>query len=81
MSGRPRIVVALEGGLINSICAEGIDLSGVDVFVIDYDTEGADEADMQEVAGVEAFVRSESVGPIDAEVSASLTLIEAGWES
>lgn len=37
-----RIVVALEGGLVTAIVTDCPELKGIDVFVVDYDTEGCD---------------------------------------
>lgn len=44
------IAIALEGGLVQSIVTDDDRLRGVDVLVVDYDTEGADEAELLDVA-------------------------------
>ncbi|MFZ5586159.1 MAG: hypothetical protein ACOZHQ_09540 [Thermodesulfobacteriota bacterium] len=38
-----RIIIALEGGLVQSISVEGIDLEGLEAYVIDYDAEGSED--------------------------------------
>lgn len=64
---RPRrLAVALEGGLVSAVVSDDPSLCGLDVWIIDYDTEGADES---EIVGVpqeggedgEAIVRCDVV--------------------
>lgn len=40
MAEKRRIIIAMEGGLVQSISIEGLDLEGLEAFVIDYDTYG-----------------------------------------
>ena len=52
-----RIAIIMEGGLIQNIFAD----EEVDITIVDYDTEGADEEDLTEVlqndgTSVEAFI-------------------------
>lgn len=39
----PRIAVVLEGGIVQDIITDRDDLRGLNVYIIDYDTEGVDE--------------------------------------
>jgi hypothetical protein len=39
----PRLVITLSGGLVSSITSDNVDLSGVTCFVLDEDTEGAED--------------------------------------
>ena len=44
-----RIAVVLEGGLVQAVVTDDPALRGIDVFVIDYDTEGCDETELCQV--------------------------------
>lgn len=43
---RPRIVIVVEGGQVQGVNTDGVEL---DVLVLDYDTEGADESDIVDI--------------------------------
>ncbi len=43
----PVIAIALEGGVVQSVVTDDTRLHGIAVLVIDYDTDGADEADLR----------------------------------
>ena len=51
---KPKIVIVLEGGLVQHIVAD----QEMDVTVLDFDTEGIDEKHSTEVNGDEAYVTS-----------------------
>lgn len=53
---KPRIIICIDDGLVQSVNFDGIDLSHVEVVKIDYDTDGANASDgVVMVGGVEAF--------------------------
>jgi len=65
MSDKNRIVVVIEGGLVQSILADNPD--SIEAVVMDYDTEGADPCDYATISqndGSErdAFVHMETPG-------------------
>jgi hypothetical protein len=71
----PKVVVTLDGGVVQSILAT--DGTPVRAMVIDYDTEGADESDLTPVPQGEgrtvlAFVRERAVDMISAPEMAAL---------
>lgn len=72
---KPRVIVTIEGGLVESIAYDGIDLSHVELIVIDMDTEGADPEETSLFAGCRAFF---SVGGLE---QAERGLIEAVEET
>lgn len=60
--GKPRIIVTVSEGLVSGVYFDNMDLSGVDLITIDYDTEGATEDDgVTTVGGDRAFF---SVGEV-----------------
>lgn len=68
---RGPIAVVIEGGIVQAICTDDEQLQGVDVLVIDYDTEGADESELTDVpqravgvavGSAKAVVRGDMIG-------------------
>ena len=43
---KPRLVVTIRWGQVQTLEAEGFDFGNVEVVVLDQDTEGADEGDL-----------------------------------
>lgn len=40
----PRITIFLEGGVVSAVCADDLpNPDGINVLIVDYDTDGADE--------------------------------------
>lgn len=80
-SKRPRIVVVIEGGLVTGVLANG---DGIEVAVIDYDTEGAGEDD--EIVQIPqtgnqtapAFASVRSVDTVPDRVAQLFAAIEGG---
>ncbi len=61
-----RIAVALEGGLVSAVVSDDPSLIGIIVWVINYDTEGADENEIIQVkqhdgSWVEAVVHGDVI--------------------
>lgn len=78
MSEPVRIVVTLEGGLVQSVCTLGVP---VEVVIIDYDTDGSDadcisEIDQGDNKVADAHVYSMDAGQLDNHVMKS---IEEYW--
>lgn len=40
------IYIALEGGIVQSVCTDEPDMIGKRIVLVDYDTEGADESEL-----------------------------------
>jgi hypothetical protein len=78
-----RIVVVLEGGLVQHVLS---DIEGVDVAIVDYDTDGADPDDDKIVAipqsgsdrVVDAFARIESAVANPARVAEMFDAFRCG---
>jgi len=57
-----RIYITLDGGLVQNVSADqGLGLKGMEVVVIDYDTDCGDEGYLVKVDGDDAFVHRETV--------------------
>ena len=70
-----RILVLLDGGLVQGVVADN---PGVEVTVLDQDTEGADENEIVDVAGETGTHR----GTLQAhEVMVAPEMIQAAWRS
>ena len=52
----PKVIITMEGGLIQNVITD----TDVDVTIIDYDAEGADEEELRQVYGDDAYV----TGPV-----------------
>jgi hypothetical protein len=51
-----RIIIEIEGGMVTGVFADGLDLTGVHAFVIDYDTNGAGEGETVPFGKDECFL-------------------------
>jgi hypothetical protein len=77
MSEPIKIVIVMEGGLIHGVHPLGT--IPIAVLVIDYDTEGADKADLEMIpqgglaSAAEAYVRIEGGEPLDPAILAWAT--------
>ena len=75
MSQQPvRVVVVLDGGLVQAICTLGVQ---VEVIVIDYDTDGADDHELTPIMqgegqSVDAITYSEMAAPLHPIIAASI---------
>lgn len=58
----PLIIVTMEGGICQSVSSEDPLLIGCDYVVIDYDTEGADAADMSDVHQADGEITEACIG-------------------
>lgn len=63
-----KLVVTLEGGLVQSVCSNGERVMPVEVYINNLDTEGADDDEVSVLKGKdgnewEACLRKESVNP------------------
>lgn len=61
------IVVAMEGGLVSSVVSTDKRLHGIDVVIVDYDIEGADESELRKVVqhdgeSAEALIGEDRIG-------------------
>ena len=70
---RPTLAIVLEGGLVQAIVARRADKIDLDILVIDYDIEGADDDEISLVPQgdgtfSEACVRSTSVTPAEIDL-------------
>jgi hypothetical protein len=61
---KQRIVITLDGGLVQDIYTDGLD---VEVYVVDYDTDGADPADLKTVGKAECFVGGDYGSEVNAD--------------
>lgn len=75
----PRVVIAMEGGLISAICTP--DGSPLQAVVIDYDTDGADFRELTEITQSEGHVIEAAVASWEAEQlhAAVAASIEEFW--
>lgn len=63
---RPKIIIVLEGGLVSAVVSHDPAIVGLEVAIIDYDTDGADETEITELAQAdgdtaEAIVRGDVI--------------------
>jgi hypothetical protein len=75
---KPRVIVTLSEGLIAGVAYHGIDLSHVELICIDTDTEGADEDELVQIGGDDAFM---STGTMDLASDVDIADIEAAQEA
>lgn len=88
------IVVAMEGGLVSSVVSPDLRLHGIDVVIVDYDIEGADESELRKVVqhdgeSAEALIGEDRIGEATIRVDYLLASTEEdyaeiaranGWE-
>jgi hypothetical protein len=76
----PRLVITVEGGTITGIYCDGVDLTNVAAFVVDYDTEGADHDDgVRDVGGEDAFFSPHDIEQADDDLSSAVRNAYAAW--
>lgn len=74
VAAKPRIVIVMEGGLVQAVMGENAD--GVEVARVDWDTEGADEDDLTQLQDGQAFVAGFNVDDDPAYVQDVFAAIE-----
>lgn len=74
-----RLIIVMDGGLVESVYADGIDLSHVTVFKIDYDTEGADKEDLIPVGDTDAYFTPMAIEVADDEMSRDVRRAYGEW--
>lgn len=67
----PRVVITMEGGLIQHIMA---DVEGVEVLVMDFDTEGGDDERIHQFEGNDVYVFG---GPDDVDPERTQEIFDA----
>lgn len=72
----PKVILVMEGGLIQNVIAD----TAVDLTIIDRDTEGADEDELRQVYGDDAYVSGPHVNVNPEEVEVILNMIKASDE-
>lgn len=63
---KPKIIIAVEGGLVSAVVSHDPSMIGIEVAIIDYDTDGADDAEVSNVeqkdgSFSEAIVRLDTI--------------------
>lgn len=62
---KPRLICVIEQGSVTGIYYEGVDLRGVELVTVDYDTEGSTLDEVRNsVGGVRAWVSVGGVEPV-----------------
>ena len=75
----PRLIIEMEGGLIQAIYCDGIDLTAVPAIIIDMDTDGADEGDLVPYGEQEAYLTPHDITPATDEVSRNVRQAYDNW--
>ena len=69
-ANKPRLIIIMEGGLIQSAHIAGADLGAVEIVLVDYDTEGAiSPEDVADIGGYGACVSFPAITPPDSVVA------------
>lgn len=74
----PRILLVIEGGMVDTIAAEGFDFP-VRLVQIDYDTDG-DEDGVTKLDGTDCYLSVGEIDPMSADDSALASLAVKEWE-
>ena len=74
---KPRIVVTLSEGLISAVQYDGIDMSQVELILVDEDSEGADRDQTIDYCGERVFFAVSSLTPLDPEERAEIDRVVA----
>lgn len=77
-TSKPRIIVEINNGLVEVYC-DNLDLGQVDLIMIDYDTDGADDDDLADVGGQRVFFSVGAVAQVDEDTGRAVAVAYDNW--